>query len=57
MSKESKDKTELSKRKGRPRIEEKLEIENRAKIGVSIDKVLWRRLRALAIKEGKLTAG
>ena len=27
----------------------------RTKIGVSIDTPLWRRLRALAIREGKLT--
>ena len=55
MSKEGREKPKFSKRKGRPKIEEKLEIEKRAKIGVSIDKVIWRRLRALAIKEEKLT--
>ena len=55
MSKESKEKAKLPKRKGRPKIEEKIDIVKRAKIGVSIDMVIWRRLRALAIKEGKLT--
>jgi len=53
--KEGKEKPKLSKRKGRPKIEERVDIEKRAKIGVSIDMVIWRRLRALAIKEGKLT--
>ena len=55
MVKEGKEKPKLSKRKGRPKIEERVDIEKRAKIGVSIDMVIWRRLRALAIKEGKLT--
>lgn len=55
MTKEGKEKPKLSKRKGRVKTEEKIDIVKRAKIGVSIDMVIWRRLRALAIKEGKLT--
>ena len=55
MVKEGKEKPKLAKRKGRVKEEEKIDIVKRAKIGVSIDMVIWRRLRALAIKEGKLT--
>jgi metal-responsive CopG/Arc/MetJ family transcriptional regulator len=32
-----------------------VETVKRTKIGVSIDTELWRRLRALAIRQGKLT--
>jgi len=53
--KESSEKTKLIKIKKRVKKEEKIDIVKRAKIGVSIDMVIWRRLRALAIKEGKLT--
>ena len=55
MTKESKEKPKLSKRKVRVKKGGKIDIVKRAKIGVSIDMVIWRRLRALAIKEGKLT--
>ena len=55
MVKESSEKTKLIKIKKRVKKEEKIDIVKRAKIGVSIDMVIWRRLRALAIKEGKLT--
>ena len=55
MIKEGKGKPKLSKKKGKAKTEEKIDIVKRAKIGVSIDMVIWRRLRALAIKEGKLT--
>ena len=55
MTKEIKEKPKLIKTKVRVKTEEKIEILKRAKIGVSIDRVIWRRLRALAIKEGKLT--
>jgi len=53
--KESSEKPKLIKIKKRVKKEEKIAIVKRAKIGVSIDMVIWRRLRALAIKEGKLT--
>jgi hypothetical protein len=53
--KESSEKPKLIKIKKRVKKEEKIDIVKRAKIGVSIDMVIWRRLRALAIKEGKLT--
>lgn len=55
MTKESKEKPKLIKTKVRVKTEEKIEILKRAKIGVSIDRNVWRRLRALAIKEGKNT--
>ena len=55
MTKESKEKPKLIKKKVRVKTEEKIEILKRAKIGVSIDRNVWRRLRALAIKEGKNT--
>ena len=55
MSKESKEKPKSFKTKGRVKKEEKIDIVKRSKIGVSIDMGIWRRLRALAIKEGKLT--
>ena len=55
MVKESSEKTKLIKIKKRVKKEEKIDIVKRAKIGVSIDMVIWRRLRALAIKEGNLT--
>ena len=55
MVKESSEKPKLIKIKKRVKKEEKIDIVKRAKIGVSIDMVIWRRLRALAIKEGKLT--
>ena len=55
MVKESKETPKLIKIKGRVKIGDKVNILNRAKIGVSIDMVIWRRLRALAIKEGNLT--
>ena len=55
MTKEGNEKPKLSKKKMRVKTEEKIDIVKRAKIGVSIDMVIWRRLRALAIKEGKLT--
>ena len=45
----------MIKIKKRVKKEEKIDFVKRAKIGVSIDMVIWRRLRALAIKEGKLT--
>jgi hypothetical protein len=54
-SKESKEKPKLIKIKKRVNTEEKGDIVKRAKIGVSIEMGIWRRLRALAIKEGKLT--
>jgi len=55
VTKESKEKPKLIKTKVRVKTEEKIEILKRAKIGVSIDRNVWRRLRALAIKEGKNT--
>jgi len=55
VTKESKEKPKLIKTKARVKTEEKIEILKRAKIGVSIDRNVWRRLRALAIKEGKNT--
>lgn len=55
MTKESKEKPKLIKTKKKIKTEKKGKTEDRAKIGVSINTVLWRRLRALAIKEGKLT--
>ena len=57
MVKESSEKPKLIKIKKRVKKEEKIDIVKRAKIGVSIDMVIWRRLRALAIKEGNLTGG
>ena len=41
-------KKKVVKRQSQPEIK-------RTKIGVSIDTQIWRRLRALAIREGKLT--
>jgi hypothetical protein len=55
VTKKTKEKPKLSKRKTRVKTEGKSDIVKRAKIGVSIDMFIWRRLRALAIKEGKLT--
>jgi hypothetical protein len=55
VTKEIKEKPKLIKTKKSVKPEEKIDIVKRAKIGVSIDMVLWRRLRALAIKEGKNT--
>lgn len=45
----------LVKRKGRQKQEGKKAKSGRVKIGVSIDDMLWRRLRAEAIIEGKQT--
>ncbi|MFH0813076.1 MAG: ribbon-helix-helix domain-containing protein [Pseudomonadota bacterium] len=55
MTETSKEKPRLIKRRGRPVRKGNEERVSRVKIGVSIDDVLWRRLRALAIREGKLT--
>jgi|PlaIllAssembly_1097288.scaffolds.fasta_scaffold321519_1 hypothetical protein len=51
----SQEQPKLIKIEKRINTEEKGKTKDRAKIGVSIDMILWRRLRPLAIKEGKLT--
>lgn len=45
----------LVKRKGRQKQEGKKAKSGRVKIGVSIDEMLWRKLRAEAIIAGKQT--
>jgi hypothetical protein len=48
-------KTEEKRSPGRPKKVVLVAKEKRVNIGVPIDEQLWRRIRALAVREGKLT--
>jgi hypothetical protein len=55
MTEEKKEKPAPGKGKGKQKKEGKEAESDRVKIGVSIDKMLWRHLRAVAIMEDKQT--
>ena len=48
-------KTEEKRSPGRPKKVASVAKDKRVNIGVPIDEHLWRRIRALAVREGKLT--